>query len=317
MTILLGDNTDAGTTVSLSSNGDVNLVEMTALASGTIGSVSFKLNSYGSASRICIYESNGASPTNLLGWAEIPSGVATGEVVTIPFPAVAITAGTDYWIGGQVETTASVIHRGTTPASVDINWDNTSGWSASPPDPFVKASGTSSTSRLIYFEDAAATTPELRKGKQFTVETTLTGTVTSATLNGNAITVDSHVGTTVTLTDSDGSITTSGEYDLVLTDDVPANETITVQVNVIGISSHIFAKDGAGLASLSDVEIIVHNSAGTEIVSQLVTTTDINALIPKQDFSSVSEAVGDTVKVSVYSPSAQVGITYEQALELI
>lgn len=162
-------------------------------------------------------------------------------------------------------------------------------------------------------------TPVVRKSSQFTVETTLSGTITAATLNGNAITVDSQVGTTVTLTDSGSGITTSGEYNLVLTNDAatPENETIVVQVNVVGLPSNTARKDGGLLVSLSDLTLDAVNVSGTVVKQLTGITTDASGIISPVDLSDISEAVGDTLKVSLHSAASDVGVTFEQALELI
>jgi len=146
----------------------------------------------------------------------------------------------------------------------------------------------------------AAVVPTLRKGSQFTVEETLAGTVTSATLNGNAITVDSHVGTTVTLTDTGSGITTSGEYPLVLTDDTAATETITVQVNVYGVapSNNPLQKDGAALASLTGVQVRItdgENINGTELYYSGTATTDASGNLASIDLSSTAVVDADPV----------------------
>lgn len=158
---------------------------------------------------------------------------------------------------------------------------------------------------------------EVRKSSTFDIETTLSGTVTNATLNGNAITVDIQTGTTVTLTDSDGSITTSGEYDLVLTDDAAATETIAVQVNVVGLPTNTAKKDGGLLTSLADLTLDAVNSSGTVVEQLTGITTDASGIISAIDLSHISEAIGDTLKVSLHSAAADVGVTFEQALEAI
>lgn len=166
--------------------------------------------------------------------------------------------------------------------------------------------------------DANSLSTVIRKGSQFDVETALSGTVTAATLNGNAITVDSQTGTTVTLTDSDGSIATSGEYDLVLTDDsADPDETITVQVNVVGLPTNTARKDGGLLTNLSDLTLDAVNASGTLVKQLTGITTDASGAISPIDLSDLSEAVGDTLKISLHSAASGVGVTFEQALELI
>ena len=159
--------------------------------------------------------------------------------------------------------------------------------------------------------------PTLRKGSQFTAETTLSGTVTAATLNGQAITVDSQVGTTVTLTDSDGSITTSGEYPLVLTDDsADPDETITVQVNVYGVApaNNPVQKDGAALASLTNVELRVSSGAtlaGSQLYYSGTGTTDASGNLGNIDLSSTAAADTDPVLLSIRTAAGDSIITAE------
>lgn len=161
-------------------------------------------------------------------------------------------------------------------------------------------------------------TPTIRKSSTFDIETILSGTVTAATLNGNAITVDSQTGTAVTLTDSGSGITTSREYDLVLTDNsADPDETITVQVNVVGLPSNTAKKDGGLLVSLTDLTLDAVNASGTVVKQLTGITTDASGVISPVDLSDISEAVGDTLKVSLHSAASDVGVTFEQALELI
>ena len=190
---------------------------------------------------------------------------------------------------------------------------------ADPANPFVETStvNTETIDAYLILGDAAATTPTFRKGSQFTAETTLSGTVTAATLNGQAITVDSQVGTTVTLTDSDGSITTSGEYPLVLTDDsADPDETITVQVNVYGVApaNNPVQKDGAALASLTNVELRVSSGAtlaGSQLYYSGTGTTDVSGNLGNIDLSSTAAADTDPVLLSIRTAAGDSIITAE------
>lgn len=173
---------------------------------------------------------------------------------------------------------------------------------------------------LTDFTDAEASwiseAQVVRKGATFDVEVSTSGTITGATLNGNTITIDNQTGTTVTLTDDASGITTSGEYDLVLDDGVTP-ETIPLQVNVVGLSGNTLNKDGSPIASLTDVDLEVFNNAGS-LVKQLTSlATDPSGAMGVVDLSDLAEPVGETCKISLYSPSEAVGITFEQDLELI
>ena len=168
----------------------------------------------------------------------------------------------------------------------------------------------------------APSIPSFRKTGTFTVETTLSGTVISATLNGQAITVDSQAGTTVTLTDSDGSITTSGEYALVLTDDsADPDETITVQVNVYGVapSNNPLQKDGAALASLTGVEIRISAGAtleGSQLFYTATATTDASGNLGNIDLSATAAADTDPVLLSIRTAAGD-SIIAAETVELI
>ena len=173
------------------------------------------------------------------------------------------------------------------------------------PGPFSAATESSSYTATFAIPVAVSTTPTLRKGTQFTVETTLSGNITGATLAGQAITVDSKVGATVTLTDSDGTITTSGEYPLVLTDDsVDPDETIVVQVNVVGVApaNNPMRKDGAALANLTDVEVRISAGAtlaGTQLFYTGTATTDANGNLGNIDLSDTAADPDDVVLLKI------------------
>jgi len=165
---------------------------------------------------------------------------------------------------------------------------------------------------------SASSPPTIRKSSTFDIETTL-GTITTATLNSVNVFdhVTGQVGTTVSFEGAaTDEITTSGEYSLVLGDGV-GTETITVQVNVVGLPSNTAKKDGAILASLSDIELEAFDATGTHIEQLTGLASNASAVMSPVDFSSTTGDVGDNIKVSLYSPSTQVGITFTQALELI
>ena len=156
-----------------------------------------------------------------------------------------------------------------------------------------------------------------RKGSTFDVTHGL-GTITTATLNGNAVTVNTTGAGTVNLTDSSG-IVTSGEYDLVLGDGT-GTETYTVQLNVIGLPSFNINKDGADQTSLADVEFIaLSGAAGSRAVVDQVSdiTTDANGDTGPIEFTELSLGIGDTVLIAQQSPTAAGGAIHSATLEAI
>jgi len=173
---------------------------------------------------------------------------------------------------------------------------------------------------IVVNVEPAATSPSItaqRKGSTFDVTHGL-GTITTATLNGNAVTVNTTGAGTVNLTDSSG-IATSGEYDLVLGDGT-GTETYTVQLNVIGLPSFNINKDGADQASLADVEFIaLSGAAGSRAVVDQVSdiTTDVNGDTGPIEFTELSLGIGDTVLIAQQSPTAAGGAIHSATLEAI
>jgi hypothetical protein len=138
--------------------------------------------------------------------------------------------------------------------------------------------------------------------------------ITSQTLNGEVVTLASQAGQVATLNLDESAITTSGEYDLVLGDGV-GTQTFTVQYNVIGLPSNTLLKDGAALASLTDVKLTVLDASGTRLDRQTGLTTDASGLTGVTPVAA--GAVDDPVEVSVFSPGSEVGIVYETTLGLL
>jgi hypothetical protein len=131
-----------------------------------------------------------------------------------------------------------------------------------------------------------------RKGSSFDVTHTL-GTITTATLNGIAITINTTGTGTVNLTDISG-ITASGEYPLVLGDGA-TTETYTVQLNVVGISSYNINKDGVDQINLTDIEfILMVGLPGARVIAD-------------QIFNITTNASGDTGVIEVYDVSLNAG----------
>jgi hypothetical protein len=191
------------------------------------------------------------------------------------------------WGGGTITDSGSSATAITVPA----------GWTYSADNPTVASVGSDYTQR---------------KGSTFTATHTL-GTITTATLYGAAITINSTGAGTVNLTDTSG-ITTSGVYNLVLGDGA-ATQTYTVQLNVIGLPVYTLNKDGAALGALTGIKAIVTATAelnGTELYSanNLTATAGVmdSGIYPN------TGAVADVVTVSIMT-SAGEGITFSDALE--
>jgi hypothetical protein len=151
-----------------------------------------------------------------------------------------------------------------------------------------------------------------RKNSSFDVTHGL-GTITTATLYGAAITINTTGAGTVNLTDTSG-ITTSGVYNLVLGDGA-ATQTYTVQLNVIGLPVYTLNKDGAALGALTGIKAIVTATAelnGTELYS----ANNLTATAGVMDSGIYPDtgAVADVVTVSILT-SAGDGITFSDALE--
>jgi hypothetical protein len=157
-----------------------------------------------------------------------------------------------------------------------------------------------------------------RKGSTFDVTHTL-GTITTAALNGTTITINTTGAGTVNLTDTSG-ITTSGTYDLALGDGT-GTEKSTVQLNVYGVvpSNNPAQKDGAALASLTDVQIRITDGAnldGPQVYYSGTETTDASGNFATLDVSTSAAAAADPVLMTVLT-SAGNSITSTETVELI
>lgn len=150
---------------------------------------------------------------------------------------------------------------------------------------------------------AEESNPTLRKSGTATFDKPAgIGTITGVTLNGNTIDLVGQDATTFTVTDSDGSITTSGAYDLVATGDTV--ETIVVQVNVVGVtpSNNPVEKDGAAQASLTGVQVRVTGGAnlnGAELYYTGTATTDASGNLASIDLSSTAAVETDPVLLHI------------------
>lgn len=153
-----------------------------------------------------------------------------------------------------------------------------------------------------------------RKGSTFDAAHTL-GTITSATLNGDAIEINSTGAGTVNLTDTSG-IATSGEYDLVLGDG-SATETYTMQINVVGMPSFTINKDGDSQAGLTDVELIVMTGAeGSRAIAEQITgvTTDASGVTGAIEVTNASLSADDVVTVVQQSATVGGGLPHNVTL---
>ena len=186
------------------------------------------------------------------------------------------------------------------------------------PGPFTSLTGgNSGTFTLAIPTVAAATGPDYtaRKGSTETITHALTADgITTATLNGETVTIGTQSGQDADIALDETAITTSGEYDLVLGDGVDT-ETFTVQYNVVGLPSNTLLKDGAVLASLTDVKLTVLDASGTRLDRQTGLTTDASGLTGVTPVAA--GAVDDPVEVSFFSPGSEVGIVYETTLGLL
>jgi hypothetical protein len=161
----------------------------------------------------------------------------------------------------------------------------------------------------------ASTGPDYtqRKGSTFDATHTL-GTITTATLNGAAITINTTGAGTVNLTDTSG-VTTSGVYNLVLGDGA-ATETYTVQLNVFGVvpSNNPAQKDGVALASLTNVQVRITSGTGLNGVQRFYSpteATDASGNFSTLDLSSSVAADADPVLMHVLTAAGDSIISSE------
>ena len=154
-----------------------------------------------------------------------------------------------------------------------------------------------------------------RKGSTATITHTLTAAgLTSATLNGQPVTIASQSGQTASISFTD-TITTSDVYDLVLGDDV-GTQTFTVQYNVIGLTTNTIQKEGTSIGARSDLEMDVLDATGATVLGTLTgLTTDASGITGQTIVPAGS--VGDPVRVSGYSEAAGIGFAYKTTLGLL
>lgn len=257
-----------------------------------------------------------SQPTSVAAATVGPVTAENGDLLIATRAAGSASIETDNWSDGFTDTVRSNYSGG---GRAFLGYKLSSGGEESTTHTATNSALRNTAVLLVYRE---TTSTSIRKSSTFDIETELSGTVTDATLDGNAITVDSQDGTTVTLTDSDGSITTSGEYDLVLTDDsADPDETITVQVNVYGVvpSDNPWQKDGSALADLTNVQYRVVAGAdlnGTELHYTGTGATDASGNIPTFDVSDSAAEVDDTVHIVALSDAGE-SIVATETVELI
>jgi len=145
-----------------------------------------------------------------------------------------------------------------------------------------------------------------RKGSTFDAAHGL-GTITTATLGGNAIQINTTGAGTVNLTDTSG-ITTSGEYPLVLGDGT-GTETYTVQLNVVGVETLNLNQDGTDIANVSDLSVRLTKGAGTggDLIDSVLTgqSTTAGNLGPVY-VSDETVSPDDVINIAFNSPTNNV-----------
>jgi hypothetical protein len=237
-------------------------------------------------SRSAVYVARMAVYPGILTEAQAVEFASTGTVAAAA-PIVFLDATSD-WGAGTIANSGSAGADITPPAN----------WSYSADNPTVTVSGPDYTQR---------------KGSTFNATHTL-GTITTATLNGTAITINTTGAGTVNLTDTSG-VTTSGVYNLVLGDGA-ATQTQTVQVNVFGVvpSNNPAQKDGAALASLTNVQVRITSGTGLNGVQRFYSpteTTDASGNFSILDLSSSVAADADPVLMHVLTAAGDSIISSE------
>jgi hypothetical protein len=155
-----------------------------------------------------------------------------------------------------------------------------------------------------------------RKGSTATITHTLTADgITTATLDGETVTIGTQSGQDADIALDETAITTSGEYDLVLGDGV-GTETFTVQYNVIGLTTNTIQKDGASIGAQTDVEMHILDATGATVLGNLTGLTTDASGITGQTIVPAG-AVDDSVRVIGYSDAAEIGFAYKTTLGLL
>jgi len=262
--------------------------------------VFISINSISGASGVGSFAVDGSYTTNKSVSVTTEPSDAVIDILTIDDNAITATA-----TAGQ-SVDALNVGQSSTGSKIATTTSTTMSYS--------HAEGRSVLGAIVYTAAASGPDYTARKGSTATITHTLTADgITTATLDGETVTIGTQSGqdADINLTDT---ITTSGEYDLVLGDGVDT-ETFTVQYNVIGLPSNTLLKDGAALASLADVKLTVLDASGTRIDRQTGLTTDADGLTGVTPVAA--GAVDDPVEVSFFSPGSEVGIVYETTLGLL
>jgi hypothetical protein len=313
----------------VSAVADVDIVIRSRLSASTAGSGALSLarlqtgaqSGYGSGRRL-------ADTTTLISWN-------SGSVAGLNNTSRSAVPSTSYsWqrfnlVGSTIRQKSWAGTPQDEPAAYDLTLTNTTITAAG-----LVGIGTRSTGATNHYYswigigtngDAAPTssTPSgpdytQRKGSTFDATHGL-GTITTATLNGTAITINTTGSGTVNLTDTSG-VTTSGVYNLVLGDGA-GTETYTVQLNVFGVvpSNNPAQKDGSALASLTGVQIRVTDGAnlnGTEVYYSPTQTTDASGNFNTLDVSTSAAAAADPVRMQVLTAAGD-SITSAETVGLI
>ena len=159
----------------------------------------------------------------------------------------------------------------------------------------------------------------IRKGSTATITHTLTAAgITSATLNGEAVTLGTQSGQTASISFTD-TITTSGVYDLVLGDGV-GTQTLTVQYNVYGLLSSTLKKDGVALGGREGIEMVVLSQGQlpkTILEQSAAVSTDASGNTGSIVLENQLAVPGNTVVVTLRISSENIGIIYGTPLETL
>ena len=277
--------------------GEINYI---ATSTGSVNQLCVNVAAFGSADtlKMALYRQ---SDKALLGVTDTFPAALGINTVAMAAPA-SVVQGERYCIAitGNLSVEVETDNSGLISYAKDDGITSSDPW----PDPWTSTLTSTSPGIPAMWAQEAISGPDytVRKSSTFDIETTLSGTITTATLNSVNVFdhVTGQVGATVSFAGAaTDEITTSGEYDLVLGDGV-GTETIAVQVNVYGVapSNNPLQKDGSALASLAGVQLRVTDGAnlnGTELYYSGTGTTDASGNLGNIDLSSTDAADTDPV----------------------